>query len=133
EHVARVAGEGTAQQVLDAALALHQVSKMILGAPRSCSQNATRRCRALQVVRAQPLKKRHNLRLRRCKGVQNLCASWHDNSPRNQWAVGVRGTIGSTRLEHELLRAAPAYSRVNSFQCPSETTSTAPSTTCMAV
>jgi hypothetical protein len=35
--------------------------------------------------------------------------------------------------ERERLRAAPAYSWVNSFQWPSEMTSTAPSTTLMAV
>jgi hypothetical protein len=46
---------------------------------------------------------------------------------------GGRGTIGSTKQEHELLMAAPAYSWVTSFQCPSEMTSTTPSTTCMAV
>src|SRR5437660_11441157 len=79
-----------AQQVLDVALVFHQVSKMILGAPRSCSGNITRRCRALQVFRAQPLKKRQDLRLRCRKYVQNLCASWHDDPPRNQWeAPGV--------------------------------------------
>src|SRR6266851_9477724 len=73
-----------AQQVLDVALVLPQVSKMILGAPRSCSGNITRRYRALQVERAQPLKKRHDLRLRCRKCVQNLCASWHDYPPKNQ-------------------------------------------------
>src|SRR5262249_47307348 len=35
--------------------------------------------------------------------------------------------------EHERLMAAPAYSWANSFQCPSETTSTVPPTTFMAV
>src|SRR5581483_4842294 len=73
-----------AQQVLDVALVLHQMSKMILSAPRSCSGNVTRRCRTLQVFRAQPLKKRHDLRLRCRKYVQNLCTSWHEDPPRNQ-------------------------------------------------
>lgn len=39
----------------------------------------------------------------------------------------------STNLEHELGMAESAPQWVNSFQCPSETTSTAPSTTLMAV
>src|SRR6478672_11225657 len=56
-----------------------------------------------------------------------------DYSPRNQREVGGRGTIGSTKRDRELLLAEVAYSWVNNFQCPSETTSTAPSTTCMAV
>src|SRR5947209_16327217 len=54
---------------------------MILGAPRSSSGHFTRRCRALQVFRAQPLKKRQDLRLRCRKYVQNLCTSWHDDPP----------------------------------------------------
>ena len=46
---------------------------------------------------------------------------------------GVRSTIGFTALEHDLLKDAPAYSWVTSFQCPSEMTSTTPSTTLTAV
>src|SRR5690349_21484469 len=67
-----------AQQVLNVALAFHQVSKVVRGAPRSFSRNGTRRCRALQVFPAQPLKKRQHLHLRRRKCVQNLYASRHD-------------------------------------------------------
>jgi len=44
---AKLASEGTAQQVLDVALAFHQMRQMILGAPRSCSGNVTRRYLAL--------------------------------------------------------------------------------------
>src|SRR5215471_17676200 len=81
ENVSRLASECTAHQFLDVALIFHQVSQMILSAPRCSSGNITRRCRALQVLWAQPLKKRHDLRLRCRKSVQNLCASWHDCPP----------------------------------------------------
>src|SRR5262249_53513441 len=47
--------------------------------------------------------------------------------------VSIRGGIGSTTMEHDRLMGAPAYFWVKSFQCPSEMTSTAPSTTLKAV
>jgi hypothetical protein len=56
---------------------------MILGAPWGCAGNVTRRGRARQVFRAQPLKKRQDLRLRRRKGVHNLGARWQGDSPGN--------------------------------------------------
>jgi hypothetical protein len=66
-----------------------------------------------------------------------VCAERLPSRARSRWGksreVGVRGTIGSTKLEHERLRAPPAYSWVNSFQWPSETTSTVPSFTFIAV
>ena len=46
---------------------------------------------------------------------------------------GGRGAVSATQRERERLRAAPAYSWGTSFQWPSEMTSTAPSTTLMAV
>src|SRR5689334_1099190 len=51
-NVSRLAGEYTAQLLLAPALAVDQVSKMILGAPRSGSGKVAHRCRALQIVRA---------------------------------------------------------------------------------
>ena len=45
KNVSRLAAECAAQQVLDSALAFHQVSKMILGAPRSISEIGRASCR----------------------------------------------------------------------------------------
>ena len=52
---------------------------------------------------------------------------------RGRWRWHDRFTHAGARPAPGRIRADPAYSLVTSFQCPSEMTSTVPSTTCMAV
>ena len=68
----RRAGKRQAEQVLDAALILCQMGKVIFRSPSGSARNAARRTRTHQGFWAQPQEIRQNVLLRRRKGVQDF-------------------------------------------------------------